>query len=109
MERIWGPLNGFYVAAYAEPIGDGDRYAAYAKVCWTQPESYWEADCAFKLFGGEHHASEEAALRCVALEARSEITQLPSHARSLAERRQRDHIQIPRLVVGTFFRHRVAA
>ncbi len=109
MEKIWGPINGFYIAAYATPVGEGDRFAGYAKVCWTRPESYWEADSAFKLFGGEHHASAEAAIASVALDARNEIAQLPSYARSLAERRQRDHIQIPRLVVGTFFRHRVAA
>lgn len=109
MEKVWGPINGFYIAVYATPVADGDRWAAYAKVCWTRPESYWDADCAFKLFGGEYHPTGEAAVSAMALEARNEISHLPSYARSLAERRQRDHIQIPRLVVGTFFRHRVAA
>ena len=53
MERIWGPVNGFWLAAYAAPAGDGERFCSYAKVCWTRPENYWEADCAFKIFGGE--------------------------------------------------------
>ena len=108
MERIWGPVNGFYVAAYAAPIGDGDRFCSYAKVCWTRPESYWDADCAFKLFGGEHHHSLEGALSAVSVEARNEVSHLPRHARTLAEQRQRDHIAIPRLFVTSFFRHRLA-
>jgi hypothetical protein len=108
MERVWGPLNGFYFVAYASPMGDGERYCSYAKVCWTRPEDYWEADCAFKIFGGENHRTPEAALNAVALEARNEISHLPPQARSLAEQRQRDHIPIPRLFVSTFFRHRLA-
>lgn len=108
MERIWGPLNGFYVAAYAAPMGDGDRFCSYAKVCWTRPESYWDADCAFKIFGGEAHRSLEGALSAVALHARNEVSHLPSHARSLAEAKQRDHLPIPRLFVTSFFRHRLA-
>jgi hypothetical protein len=108
MERIWGPVNGFYLAAYAAPVGDGDRYASYAKVCWTQPDSYWDGDCAFKVFGGENHRSEEEALAAVARDAREEISFLPRHARALAAQRQRDQVPIPRLFVTSFFRHRMA-
>jgi hypothetical protein len=108
MERIWGPVNGFYIAAYAAPSGAAGRYAGYAKVCWTRPESYWEADCAFKVFGGEHHDGEESALSAAAADARSQIACLPRHARTLAEQRQRDQVPIPRLFVTTFFRHRMA-
>ncbi|MEJ5988793.1 hypothetical protein WG902_02250 [Ramlibacter sp. PS3R-8] len=108
MERIWGPVNGFYLAAYAAPVGDGDRYASYAKVCWTQPDSYWDGDCAFKVFGGENHRSQEEALAAVARDARNEISCLPRHARALAAQRQRDQVPIPRLFVTSFFRHRMA-
>jgi hypothetical protein len=108
MERIWGPVNGFYLAAYAAPVAGGERYCSYAKVCWTRPESYWDADCAFKIFGGEHHGSLEGAMSSVALEARNEISCLPSHARTLAEQRQRHQIDIPRLFATSFFRHRMA-
>lgn len=108
MERVWGPVNGFYLAAYAAPAGDGEHYCSYAKVCWTRPESYWDADCAFKIFGGESHRSPEGALNWVALEARNEISHLPSHAKSLAAQRARDQIPIPRLFVTSFFRHRMA-
>ena len=108
MEWIWGPVNGFWLAAYAAPAGDGERFCSYAKVCWTRPENYWEADCAFKIFGGEQHRSPEGALSAVALEARNEVTHLPRHARTLAEQRQRDRVAIPRLLVTAFFRHRMA-
>lgn len=108
MERIWGPVNGFYLAAYAAPVGDGERFCSYAKVCWTRPESYWEAECAFKMFGGEHHRSLEGALASVALDVRNEVTRLPRHARTLAEQRQRDRVQIPRLFSTSLFRHRLA-
>lgn len=108
MERIWGPVNGFWLAAYAAPVGDGDRYAGYAKVCWTRPESYWEGDCAFKVFGGEYHRNEEEALASAALDAQTEISCLPRHARALADKRQRDQVPIPRLFITSFFRHRMA-
>jgi len=108
MERIWGPVNGFYLAAYAAPASDGEHFASYAKVCWTRPDSYWDADCAFKIFGGEHHASVESALNAVAADARNETSYLPRHARSLAEQRQREQIDIPRLFVHAFTRHRLA-
>ena len=107
MERIWGPVNGFYLAAYAAPTDDGQHYCSYAKVCWTRPSSYWEADCAFKIFGGEQHRSAEGALTAVAVEARNETSCLPRHARGLAKQRQRFHIPIPRLF-ATSLRHRIA-
>ena len=108
MERIWGPVNGFYFAAYAAPVGDGDRFCSYAKVCWTKPESYWEADCAFKVFAGENHDSLETALGAATLVARSETSHLPPQARTIAERRRRDHTPVPNLLVSAFFRHRLA-
>jgi len=108
MERIWGPVNGFYLAAYAAPAAAGDGFCSYAKVCWTRPGSYWDADCAFKIFGGEHHRSPEGALAAVALDAGNEISYLPRHARALAEQRQRDHVAIPRLFVTSLSRHRLA-
>jgi hypothetical protein len=108
MERILGPVNGFYLAAYAGPTDDGEHFCSYAKVCWTRPDSYWDADCAFKIFGGEHHRSLEGALDAVAREAQNEISYLPRHARRLAEQKQRDRVAIPRLFVASFFRHRMA-
>ena len=108
MEKVWGPVRGFYVAAYAAPVADGAHFCSYAKVCWSRPDSYWDADCAFKVFGGEKHRSAEDALGWVTLEAGDEISRLPSQAMSLAEQRLRDQVPIPRLFVTSFFRHRMA-
>jgi hypothetical protein len=108
MERIWGPVNGFYLAAYAGPVGDGDRFCSYAKVCWSRPDSYWDADCVFKIFGGEQHRTLEGALTAVALDARNEASRLPRQARLVAEQRRRDHGRIPRLFATALMRHRLA-
>lgn len=85
MEKTWGPVDGFYITAYAEPTGDGDRYYSYAKVCAELPESYWDAECIFKLFAGEHHASAEAALLSAQSMARSTIARIPAGAITLLE------------------------
>lgn len=108
MERIWGPVNGFYLAAYAAPAADGEGYCSYAKVCWKRPQSYWDADCAFKLFGGEHHRSLEEALGAVASDARNEAWLIPRHARSLAGRFRRYRMLVPRLRAAVSLRHRTA-
>jgi hypothetical protein len=78
MEKITGPINGFYVASYAIEIAGSGRFSAYAKVCSRPPESYWEARCIFKLFGGEDHPSAEAALAWANLAARAQIVRLPA-------------------------------
>ncbi len=78
MEQIVGPIGGFYVASYAWPSMDGARYISYAKICNHRPADYWTAQCVYKLFGGEHHATAAAALASAKLVARVQIDQLPS-------------------------------
>jgi hypothetical protein len=78
MEKIVGPLNGFYVAMYASPSMDQQRYTSYAKICRHKPVSYWDARCMFKMFGGEHHPTAAAALSMAAALAREQIQDLPS-------------------------------
>ena len=78
MEQIVGPVNGFFVASYAWPSMDGTRYTSYAKICQRKPTDYWSADCLFKLFGGEHHATVAAALATAHLAAYEQIDDLPS-------------------------------
>ena len=107
MERIWGPVNGFYLAAYAAPADDRGHFASYAKVCWRRPESYWDADCAFKVFGGEHHRCAESAIDAVVLDAANEVTQLPSRSRRLAGQRRR-RFALPRLIASSLLRQRMA-
>jgi hypothetical protein len=64
VEKVAGPFNGFYIASYVWPSADGQRY--------------WEAECIYKLFGGERHSSEAAALATANLVAREQIDHLPS-------------------------------
>jgi hypothetical protein len=67
----------FYVAAYATRALDGRHYAGYAKVCVRKPRSYWEAPCVFKLFGGDHHDTPEAAIESAKAAAAQQIARLP--------------------------------
>ena len=78
MEKIIGPISGFYVVSDAWPSMDGSRYTSYAKICRHKPADYWSARCIFKLFGGEHHATAAAALATANLVARAQIDDLPS-------------------------------
>ena len=78
MERIWGPHQRLLPRGLCGAVRDGgERYCSYAKVCWTRPDSYWDADCVFKLFGGEHHASRGSRDGVVGAEARTETSLLP--------------------------------
>lgn len=78
MEQIIGPVGGFYVASYAWPSMDGMRYTSYAKICRRKPVDYWSAECLFKLFGGEHHATIASALATANLAACERIDDMPS-------------------------------
>lgn len=85
VEKLWGPINGLYVAAYAAPLENGRRWCAYAKVCWRQPQSYWDAPCLFKLFGGEQHGSAESAMAQVRRVAFAKVACIPSAAVSMLD------------------------
>ena len=78
MEKIAGPISGFYVVSYAWPSMDGCRYTSYAKICRHKPVDYWTAKCLFKLFGGEHHASATAAVTQAIHVALEQIDEMPS-------------------------------
>lgn len=44
MERILGPINGYYVATLAIPVGElGDEYVSEVRVCRMRPRSYFDA------------------------------------------------------------------
>ena len=44
MERVTGPVNGYYIVTYACPVGEhGDMYVGYGRVCAAKPASFWEA------------------------------------------------------------------
>ena len=77
MEKITGPVNGFYVASYAWPLDGQERYCSYAKICRDKPANYWEAEPIFKLFGGELHTSPDDAIAAADRAARDQIENLP--------------------------------
>lgn len=109
MEQAWGPVNGFYITAYAAPTGDGSRYCSYAKVCATQPQDYWDAtDCVFKLFGGESHATPEGALQAAQLVARNTIRRIPPGAITLLEMGMRNASRQLVHSIGAAIRHGMA-
>lgn len=63
MERITGPLMGFYIASHASETGAaGERFLGYAKICRRRPDSYWDANCLVKICGDRVHADPAQAL-----------------------------------------------
>lgn len=108
MERTWGPVNGFWITAYAAPAGDGRRWCSYAKVCAETPRSYWDASPVFKLFGGEYHSSPEAAMLSAQLAARTAIGRIPSGALTLLELGLHSASRQLIFAVRSSMRHRLA-
>jgi hypothetical protein len=80
IESIEGPFKGYYVAAYAHAIEDRpDAYVAYAKVCRSRPESYWEAeDCLLKDSSGMLKPSADEAVALAVDLAKLQILKLPA-------------------------------
>lgn len=70
MERITGPHDGHYVAAYTVESQEG--YYGYAKLCLAPPDDVWLADAFDKVAVGPL-SSEEAALRAVEVLGRQAI------------------------------------
>ncbi|AEG93017.1 hypothetical protein [Ramlibacter tataouinensis] len=93
MERITGPAGGFWIVCSARRNSGSSLFTAYAKVCLERPGSYWDAHCLFKLFGGEHHRSPEAALATAEAMARFQVAGLAS-SRQRAMCRRRVAVQV---------------
>jgi hypothetical protein len=70
MERITGPHDGHYVAAYTVSA-DGVFYG-YAKICRVAPRDIWLATALDKVAAGPC-ATEDAALQAVELRSRQVI------------------------------------
>ncbi len=76
MERISGPFDGFYVAAYTTEL-EGLFYG-YAKLCTKCPDDVWSADTRLKIGTWEGEANEEAALQAAEETALRVISELQS-------------------------------
>ena len=45
MERISGPVDGYYVVSYACEVGEfGHEFVGYTKLCAQPPANFWDAD-----------------------------------------------------------------
>jgi hypothetical protein len=77
MERIEGPLKGYYLAAYACPSGARGGYVGYVKVCRSRPASYWESDCLLKDGIGLATRTPRQALDAAMDLARHQVDSLP--------------------------------
>ena len=80
MDRVTGPIDGYFVASSASEIGaSSGRYLGFAKVCCSRPGSFWLATlceqpgCCAHLCGGGLFDTPEAAMASAELLARSHI------------------------------------
>ena len=77
VERIVGPIRGYYIASYACVMGDlGEHYLGFAKVCERRPEDYWVADACCKFSSAELASNAEDALENAEFQARMQIANM---------------------------------
>lgn len=71
MERISGPVDGYYVVSYACEVGEfGHEFVGYTKLCEERPDTFWDGaghvvcdDLRFPDADQAMTHSEELALR----------------------------------------------
>lgn len=73
-QRISGPYEGYYVASYAVPFGQG--HVAFAKICQEQPNDVWNCMHVDRV-AGSPATSPAAALDAVWLMACRVIDRMP--------------------------------
>ena len=88
-ERMYGPLSGYFVAAYACEVGEfGRQYVGYFKICGSEPTTYWDAECLIKGCDQSAHDDPDSALEAALQAALDSIGNLPP-ANLLAALRER--------------------
>jgi hypothetical protein len=90
-EQVTGPIRGYYVAAYASPVGEsGTEYVSYFKVFAARTHSYFEgAPCILKGAAEPVKASPADALNEALDCARQQVMNLPPASDLAATREQR--------------------
>ena len=79
VERILGPIRGYYIASYACEMGElGEHYLGFAKVCLSRPEDYWMAKACAKFSCDELASTPEDALENAEFRARMQIANMPA-------------------------------
>ena len=82
IERVVGPIKGYYIASYACEMGDlGESYLGFAKLCVTKPEDYWQARACAKFSCDELSKRAEEALESAERRARMQIANMGDHPR----------------------------
>jgi hypothetical protein len=77
IERVLGPIQGYYIASYACEMGElGDQYLGFAKLCRTKPEDYWQASACAKFSCEELADTAQHALESAERRARTQIANL---------------------------------
>ena len=86
VERISGPLQGYYVAAYACEMGElGSKYIGYYKIFRDKPRSYWDGECLLKGCVEDVCATADEAIGSafrMASDQVANLPDLPAHRRS---------------------------
>jgi hypothetical protein len=77
IERVVGPIKGYYIASYACEMGElGRQYLGFAKICVVKPEDYWQAKACAKFSADEIVHSAEHALESAEQRARMQIANM---------------------------------
>ena len=78
IERVVGPIKGYYIASYACEMGElGDQFLGFAKVCVARPDDYWMARACAKFSCEDVATSAEEALEDAEFRARMQIANMP--------------------------------
>jgi hypothetical protein len=90
VETVQGPVRGYYVAAYACPVGEyGREYVGYYKIFGERPQGFFDAAvCLLKGSQEEIVRDAQHALRLAIESAGRQVHNLPQ-ASELAACRER--------------------
>jgi hypothetical protein len=61
MERIRGPVQGYFLASYACRVGElGQEFVGYTKLCSRRPRNFWEAAGTITFGDARFHSAPDA-------------------------------------------------
>jgi hypothetical protein len=61
MERIRGPVQGYFLASYACRVGElGQEFVGYTKLCSKRPRNFWEAAGTITFGTTRFHSAPDA-------------------------------------------------
>lgn len=75
MERISGPINGYFIAAYT--VESGDEHVGFAKICIARPEAVHGINAQHKVRSHHLYPTELQALESAEFRAQELASKLP--------------------------------